>query len=160
MNIIKKIAAIILAAVLCLGGSALAEETPGVTPEDSLDEWVDLDGTYDAEKDDWADDEETAQPEILAVYSSPETQIITNDDQSKVLADTVIFLYQDHSYVQYVDHESQYEIYTKGTFQVNFDWTEPDWQDKTPHILTIHAEHKRIRNNLLSSKTEFFTDPP
>ena len=25
--------------------------------------------------------EETAQPEILAVYSSPEAQIITNDDQ-------------------------------------------------------------------------------
>ena len=84
--------------------------------------------------------EETAQPEILAVYSSPEAQIITNDDQSKALADTVIFLYQDHSFVQYVDHESQYEIYSKGTFEVNFDWTEPGWQNKTPHILTIHAE--------------------
>ena len=44
--------------------------------------------------------EEKTQPEILAVYSSPEAQIITNDDQSKELADTVIFLYQDHSYVQ------------------------------------------------------------
>ena len=45
MDIIKKIAAIILAAALCLGGAALAEETPGVTPEDFMGEWVDLDGT-------------------------------------------------------------------------------------------------------------------
>ena len=45
MDIIKKIAAIILAAALCLGSAALAEETPGVTPEDFLGEWVDLDGT-------------------------------------------------------------------------------------------------------------------
>ena len=37
--------------------------------------------------------EEKTQPKILAIYSSPETQIITNDDQSKALADTVIFLY-------------------------------------------------------------------
>ena len=88
--------------------------------------------------------EENAQPKILAVYSSPEAQIITNDDQSKALADTVIFLYQDHSYVQYVDHESRYEVYTKGTFEANFDWTEPGWQDKTPHILTIHAEQASV----------------
>jgi hypothetical protein len=39
-----------------------------------------------------------------------------------------------------VDHESRYEVYTKGTFEANFDWTEPGWQDKMPHILTIHAE--------------------
>ena len=45
MDIIKKIAAIILAAALCLGGAALAEATPEVTPGDFLDEWVDLDGT-------------------------------------------------------------------------------------------------------------------
>ena len=84
--------------------------------------------------------EENAHPEILAVYSSPKAQIITGDDRSKELADTVIFLYQDHSYIQYVDHENRYEIYTKGTFEVNFDWTEPGWQDKTPHILTVHAK--------------------
>ena len=45
MGIIKKIAAAILAASLCVGGAALAEETPEVTPGDFLDEWVDLDGT-------------------------------------------------------------------------------------------------------------------
>ena len=84
--------------------------------------------------------EEKAQPEILAVYSSPAAQIITGDDLSKELADTVIFLYQDSSYIQYVEHENRYEIYSKGTFTVNFDWTEPGWQDKTPHILTVHAE--------------------
>jgi len=89
--------------------------------------------------------EERTQPEILAVFSSPEAQIITDDDdQTKELADTVIFLYRDHSYIQYVDHENRYEIYTKGTFDVNFDWTKPDWQDKKPHILTIHAEQIHI----------------
>ena len=95
--------------------------------------------------------EENAQPKILAVYSSPEAQIITNDDQSKALADTVIFLYQDHSYVQYVDHESRYEVYTKGTFEANFDWTEPGWQDKTPHILTIHADQLHTAEHQLES---------
>ena len=45
MDIIKKIAVIILVATLCLGGAALAEETPEVTPEDFMGEWVDLDGT-------------------------------------------------------------------------------------------------------------------
>ena len=60
--------------------------------------------------------EEKAQPGILAVYSSPEAQIITNDDQSKVLADTVIFLYQDHSYVQYVDKRCYYMNYAYRQF--------------------------------------------
>ena len=84
--------------------------------------------------------EEKEQPEVLAIYSCPETQIITGNDQSKELADTVIFMYQDHTYVQYVEHEKRYEIYSKGTFEVNFDWTKPGWHDQTPHILTIHAE--------------------
>ena len=84
--------------------------------------------------------EEREQPPILAVFSSPEAQIMTGNDQSKELADTVIFLYQDYSYVQYVDHGNRYEIYTKGTFEVNFDWTEPGWQNQAPHILTVHVE--------------------
>ena len=83
--------------------------------------------------------EEKADPEILAVYSCPETQIITAEDQSKELADTVIFLYRDLSYVQYVNHMNRYEVYSKGTFTVNFDWEEPGWQYQTPHILTVHA---------------------
>ena len=49
--------------------------------------------------------EEKSQPEILAVYSCPEAQIITGNDQSKELADTVIFLYLDHSYVQYPNNQ-------------------------------------------------------
>ena len=82
---------------------------------------------------------EESSPEILAVYSCPETQIITGPDQTKELADTVIFLYQDRSYIQYVNHENRYEIYSSGTFDVNFDWSKPGWQFETPHILTIHA---------------------
>ena len=49
--------------------------------------------------------EEKEQPEVLAIYSCPETQIITGNDQSKELADTVIFMYQDHTYVQYVEQD-------------------------------------------------------
>lgn len=88
----------------------------------------------------WAMAEGGARPEILAIYACPNTQIITNDDQSKELADTVIFLYQDGSYAQYVEHNDRYEIYTTGTFGFNFDWTAPGWQDNTPHIITIHVD--------------------
>ena len=49
--------------------------------------------------------EEKTQPEILAIYSCPDAQVITGDDQSKELADTVIFLYLDHSYVQYPNNQ-------------------------------------------------------
>ena len=68
--------------------------------------------------------EEKEQPEILAIYSCPETQIITGNDRSKELADTVIFLYQDHSYVQYVENGSVFfteealqEYIAKHTYQ-------------------------------------------
>ena len=94
--------------------------------------------------------EETAQPEILAVYSSPEAQIITNDDQSKALADTVIFLYQDHSYVQYVDHESRYEssmwIMKAGTRSI----------PKVPSRSTLTGRSRagRIRRRISSRSTQ------
>ena len=78
-------------------------------------------------------------PEILAVYSCPATQIITNDDRTKELADTVIFLYQDLSYVQYVNHDNRYEIYSRGCFELNFDWTKPGWEEQRPHILTLNV---------------------
>ncbi len=70
-----------------------------------------------------AAEEETLKksPEILAVYSCPATQIITGDDNTKELADTVIYLYQDLSYVQYVDHDNRYEVYSAGSFETNFD---------------------------------------
>ena len=82
---------------------------------------------------------EDAHPEILAIYSCPETQIITDDARTKELADTLIFLYQDYTYTQYVNHNNRYEIYSSGTFETNFDWKEPDWQFAAPHILTIHT---------------------
>ena len=84
--------------------------------------------------------EESAQPEILAVYYCPDTQILTGPDQSKELADTVLFLYLDDSYVQYVDHDHQYEVYSKGSYECNFDWKETDRQDGKPHILTVHVQ--------------------
>ncbi len=44
MSIIRKIAAMILAAALCLGGTVLAEEAPKAVPGDYLGEWTDLNG--------------------------------------------------------------------------------------------------------------------
>ena len=48
----------------------------------------------------WAMAEESSQSEILAIYCCPDVQIITGDNNSKELVDTVIFLYQDYSYIQ------------------------------------------------------------
>ena len=89
-------------------------------------------------------------PDILAVYSCPDTQIITNSDQTEEQADTVIFLYQDSSYVQYVDHSHRYEVYSTGDFEMNFDITEPEWENQTPHILTlkmkqIHGDDHQLK---------------
>ena len=60
-----------------------------------------------------ASGQETAEtlkksPEILAIYSCPATQIIIGEDNTKELADTVIFLYKDLSYVQYVENGCVY----------------------------------------------------
>ena len=84
--------------------------------------------------------EESAQTEILAVYYCPGSQIVTGADQTKAVADTVIFLYQDHTYIQYVDHNHQYEMYSTGTYDTNFEWTKADPQDGTPRILTVHVQ--------------------
>ena len=80
------------------------------------------------------------EPEIIAVYSCPAAQIITNDDSTKELADTVIYLYNDLSYVQYVDHDNRYEVYSEGSFEVNFDWSELDREEQIPQILTLNVQ--------------------
>ena len=46
MDIVKKIAAIILAAALCLGCAALAEETADISPEDCLGQWVECETQF------------------------------------------------------------------------------------------------------------------
>ena len=51
----------------------------------------------------------------------------------------MIYLYQDLSYVQYVNHDNHYEIYSEGSFELNFDWTEHGWEEQTPHILTLNV---------------------
>ena len=84
--------------------------------------------------------EENPKAEILAIYSCPDTQIITGEDQSKELADTIVFLYRDLTYTQYINHNNRYEIYSTGTFAVNFDWTKEGWQYEEPHILTVHVQ--------------------
>jgi hypothetical protein len=89
--------------------------------------------------------------EILAVFSCPKAQIITEADQSKDLADTVIFLYHDFTYIQYVNHDNRYEIYSSGTFEVDFDWNEPGWQYDSPHILTVHAQQFHVADHALET---------
>ena len=84
--------------------------------------------------------EENPKAEILAIYSCPDTQIITGEDQSKELADTIVFLYRDLTYTQYINHNNRYEIYSTGTFAVNFDWTKEGWQYEEPHILTVRVQ--------------------
>lgn len=98
----------------------------------------------------WTAYADNASPEVLAVYSCPNTQIITESDHSKQLADTVIFLYKDSSYVQYVNHENRYELYSTGSFDVNFNWENPGWQDLTPHILTVHTQNIHAEDHQLT----------
>ena len=83
--------------------------------------------------------EDIASRDILAVYSCPNSQITTNADDSKELADTVIYLYTDAAYVQYILHEGRYEIYSMGDFSVNFGWDDVEWGVGEPHIMTIHV---------------------
>ncbi len=81
-------------------------------------------------------------PEILAVFSCPASQIITGENNTKELADTVIYLYNDLSYVQYVDHDDRYEVYSEGSFEMSFDWLEwlrSGWEKLAPHILTLNV---------------------
>ena len=92
---------------------------------------------------------ENTSPEILAVYSCPNTQIITEADQSKKLSDTIILLFKDYTYVQYVNHENRYELYSTGNFELNFDWENPGWQDLTPHVLTVHAQNIHAEDHQL-----------
>ncbi|MBQ4249509.1 MAG: hypothetical protein II705_05640 [Clostridia bacterium] len=80
------------------------------------------------------------QAEILAVYSCPNTQIITGPDNEKELADTVIFLHRDFTYTQYVDHEDRYEKYSTGSYELNFEPGKEGWEEVTPHVLTVYPE--------------------
>lgn len=95
--------------------------------------------------------EKGGEAEILAVFFCPEAQIITEADHSKELADTVVFLYHDFTYIQYVDHDDRYEIYSGGTFEVDFDWNAPGWQYDSPHILTIHAQRFHTADHVLET---------
>ena len=88
--------------------------------------------------------------EILAIYSCPDAQIVTGADQTKELADTVIFLYRNMSYVQYIIHDGEYEIYSEGGFTADFDWNEPDWQYDAPHIITVNVEKLHRENHRLT----------
>lgn len=104
----------------------------------AIEAWLQI-KTVEASQEAWM------QPacEVLAIYSCPNTQIISNSDNSVELADTVIYLFTDFTYTQYIDHDHRYEVYSEGTFDLNFDWKEKGWQYVDPHVITIHVQKLR-----------------
>ena len=58
------------------------------------------------------------EPAISAIYAAPEAQIITEPDGSKTLADTLLLLYEDGSFRQYVLHGGETECYSLGTYSL------------------------------------------
>ena len=55
---------------------------------------------------------------ITAIYAAPKAQIITEADGSKSLAETLLFLCDDGSYRQYVNHGGKSECYSLGTYSL------------------------------------------
>ena len=61
---------------------------------------------------------EAQEPAIITIYAAPEAQIITEADGSKTLADTLLLLYEDGSFRQYVLHGGKTECYSLGTYSL------------------------------------------
>ncbi|MBQ6602699.1 MAG: transporter substrate-binding domain-containing protein [Eubacterium sp.] len=165
-TIIAVFGVLVLLLSACAGGGTSTEEPasdeqPAVSESAEKSEQQEADGQQEtAEEQETAGQPEAFEPEpitksseILAVYSCPAAQIITNDDQTKELADTVIYLYKDFSFVQYVDHDNRYEVYSAGSFELNFDWNDPNREKKTPHILTLNVNQMHADDHELD-----FTD--
>ena len=86
-----------------------------------------------------AETAEASQRQILAVYACPARQILTDEEGKKGLADTVIYLFTDQTFRQYVIHEDRFKVYSEGVFTVNFDWDTVEWGNADSHILTLHV---------------------
>lgn len=94
--------------------------------------------------------EDAPEKGILAVFSSPKAQIVSGSNQSKLLADTVIYLYTDTTFVQYVSEWDHYEVYSEGTYELNFDWNDSNWRDDgSLHVLTLRVKAIHDTNHQL-----------
>ena len=71
---------------------------------------------------------------IAAIYSAPQSQIITDRNGSKAIADTFVYIYEDGAYRQYVDHGGQLEPYSEGTCELN-----GELDASGPVIVTFHV---------------------
>ena len=71
---------------------------------------------------------------IAAIYSAPQSQIVTDENGSKAIADTFIYIYENGSYRQYVDHDGQLEPYSEGTCELN-----GELDTSGPVIVTFHV---------------------
>ena len=74
-------------------------------------------------------------PELSAVYAAPNAQIITDEAGNKELASTVVCLFDDGSFAQYVVHNGGFELYSEGSCCMNA----ASGQDE-PVILTLHVQ--------------------
>lgn len=73
--------------------------------------------------------------DVKAIYAAPGSQIITNADGSKDLADTVILMEEDGGFQQYVIHGNQAELYSQGQYVLS---GEPG--GNTPAIMTVTVQ--------------------
>ena len=72
---------------------------------------------------------------IAAIYSAPQSQIVTDENGSKTTADTFVYIYDDGTYRQYVDHDGKLEPYSEGTCELN-----GELDTSKPVIVTFHVE--------------------
>ena len=56
---------------------------------------------------------------IAAVYCAANGQVITREDGSKDLADTVIYIYKDGAYRQYIMNDGKAEVFSEGVCVLN-----------------------------------------
>lgn len=87
-------------------------------------------------------------PAISAIYAAPQGQIITEADGSKSLVETMLFLYDDGSYRQYVIHNGEAEYYSRGTYSLT---------GSDPAILTFIVRELHQPDHSLA-KTNFSYD--
>ena len=71
-------------------------------------------------------------PGIAAIYSAGAAQIITREDGSKELADTVIYIYHDGSYRQYVMIDGVARLFSEGSCVLN-----GELDSESPVIITL-----------------------
>ena len=126
MKIPVALALLALVAVLamagCGGSQASASGSSGAASDGSSAAASDMDADRGIAK-------------IAAIYSAPDSQIVTDERGSKVTADTFVYIYGDGAYRQYVVHDGQLEPYSEGTCELD-----GELNADGPVIVTFHVD--------------------